>query len=146
MEESPNKRPVKRSAEKHSSKTVRITLFCAGTFFLVCGIVGIFMPVLPTTPFLLVATACYARSSDRFYNALLSNRTFGPIIIDWHENKCISRKIKLISISMIVLTLGFSAGFVVKPVYLKAMLVLLGVGVTIFILSFPSERIEGKFK
>ncbi len=100
------------------------------------------MPVLPTTPFLLLATACYARSSDRFYNALLSNRIFGPIIVDWHENRCISKKIKFIAISMIVVTIGFSAGFVVKPVYLKAVLVTLAVGVTLFILSFPSERSE----
>ena len=142
MEDSPDKRPVKRSAEKHSSRAVRVTLFCAGSFFLACGIAGIFLPVLPTTPLLLVATACYARSSDRFYNALLSNRTFGPIIIDWHENRCISKKIKFISISMIAVTIGFSAGFVVKPVYLKIMLVVLAIGVTLFILSFPSERQE----
>ena len=59
---------------------IRILLIIAGTFFVGIGIVGIFVPVLPTTPFLLLAAACYERSSQRFYSWLLNNKWFGNYI------------------------------------------------------------------
>ena len=134
MEESPTKRRV----EIHSSRSVRLIFFCLGTAFVVGAVAGVVLPVLPTTPLLLVAAACYARSSDRFYGALLGNRIFGPIIDDWHINHCISKRVKATAIFMIAVTIGFSATMVVKHPYLKIMLVVIALGVIGFILSFPS--------
>ncbi len=72
---------------KHPSPSVRVALVLAGSGFVVVGLAGIFLPVLPTTPFLLLAAACYARASRRFYNALLNNRLFGPAILEWQQHR-----------------------------------------------------------
>ena len=75
---------------KHPSPTVRAALVLAGSGFVVVGLAGIFLPVLPTTPFLLLAAACYARASRRFYNALLNSRLFGPAILEWQQHRAIA--------------------------------------------------------
>ena len=67
---------IKRD-DKKSSKLIRPILIILGTIFLAIGIIGILIPLLPTTPFLLLAAACYARGSNRFYNWLLCNKFFG---------------------------------------------------------------------
>ena len=68
-----------------------------GFGFLSLGIVGVFLPLLPTTPFILVATACFARSSERWHRWILANPTFGPMVRNWEENRCVSRRVKLIA-------------------------------------------------
>ena len=70
-----------------SNKFFRFLLIIAGTIFLVFGIIGIFLPILPTTPFLLLAAACYARSSKRFYNWLMNNKWFGNYIKNYNEGR-----------------------------------------------------------
>ena len=72
-------------------------MITTGTFFVGLGIIGIFLPLLPTTPFLLLAAACYARSSKRFYNWLLNNKWFGNYIKNYRERKGIPLQIKIIS-------------------------------------------------
>ena len=129
---------ARKRVEVHSSRAMRLFLFFLGTLFVVIAVVGVILPVLPTTPFLLLATACYARSSDRFYNVLLNNRVFGPIIDDWHSNHCIKPRVKAVAVSMIILFISFSAIFVIKPPYLKITMGVVALGVIIFILSFPS--------
>ena len=73
----------------HPSRAVRVALVVAGTGFVGLGILGAFLPVLPTTPFMLLAAACYARASTRFYNGLLNNRAFGPTIREWRRYRSI---------------------------------------------------------
>ncbi|MFH0931814.1 MAG: YbaN family protein, partial [Candidatus Zixiibacteriota bacterium] len=85
---------------KVSSIAIRGALIITGTFFVGLGVLGIFLPLLPTTPFLLLAAACYARSSKRFYNWLLNNRWFGSYIKDYKEGKGVPSKVKAISISL----------------------------------------------
>ncbi len=110
----------------------------AGTVCLVIGCVGIILPLLPTTPFLLLAAACYARSSERWYNWLLTNRWFGEYIKNWHEGKGIPMKTKILSIAFLVLTIGYSAAVVVPFVIGKVVLILIAVCVSVHILSFPT--------
>ena len=107
----------------------------AGTFSLGLGIVGILLPLLPTTPFLLLAAACYARSSERFYHWLLNNRWFGNYLKNYWERKAIPLKVKVLSISFLWITIGYSAFFVVQILLGKIILVIIAIGVTIHILS-----------
>jgi len=80
---------------------------------------GIFLPLLPTTPFLIVAAACFAKSSERWHGWLLNNRTFGPIIRNWEVNRCVSPTTKLISVCSILLFGGYAVVFALNNVYLR---------------------------
>jgi uncharacterized membrane protein YbaN (DUF454 family) len=84
---------------------VRVVLWTCGSIALLLGIIGVFLPGLPTTPFVLVAAACYARASEPFYRWLLRNPTFGPLIIEWRRHHSIPFRIKVIAISLMSLTI-----------------------------------------
>ena len=99
------------------------------------GIIGIFLPLLPTTPFLLLAAACYARGSKKFYSWLLNNRWFGNYIKNYREGKGIPLKIKVLSISLLWATIGYSTVFVVDILLVRVALVLIAIGVTAHVLS-----------
>lgn len=92
----------------HPSPTVRALLWTAGSVALLLGVIGIVVPGLPTTPFVLLAAACYARASPRFYSWLAHNRTFGPIIREWRLHHSIPRRIKRVAIATMTLTIGVS--------------------------------------
>ena len=109
-----------------------------GTACLIIGGVGIVLPLLPTTPFLLLAAVCYARSSERWYHWLLHNRWFGSYIKNWHEGKGIPMKTKALSILFLLLTMGYSAAVVVPFFIGKVALILIAVCVSVHILSFPT--------
>jgi len=90
-----------------------LTIF--GVLCVGLGVLGIFLPVLPTTPFLLLALACFARSSDKLHSWLLSGKTFGPLIKDWEESKSIPKKAKVYAIILIIIAGGMSALFIQNP-------------------------------
>jgi len=94
-------------------------LIIIGFIFVGLGAIGLVLPVMPTTPFLLVAAACFARSSERFYNWLMDLHLFGPIIKNWEETRSISRNTKLVAIGSIILVGGISVIFVVNDLTLK---------------------------
>ncbi|MBS3906707.1 MAG: YbaN family protein [Syntrophaceae bacterium] len=129
-----------RSNRVHRNSLIRKVLMAAGTVFVGIGVVGIFLPVLPTTPFLLLAGACYARSSERFYNWLLNHRWFGKYIRPYREGKGIPLKGKALSISLIWLTTLFSVIFVVHSLIVRVILIVIAMGVTIYLLSLPTLR------
>ena len=116
-------------------------MITTGTFFLGLGIVGIFLPLLPTTPFLLLAAACYARSSKRFYNFLLNNKWFGNYIKNYRERKGIPLKIKILSISFLWIVIGYAVIFVVHILLGKIVIILIAVGVTMHILSIQTLKL-----
>ena len=117
----------------------------AGTAFLIIGGVGIILPLLPTTPFLLLAAVCYARSSERWYNWLLYNRWFGSYIRNWHEGKGIPMRTKILSVVFLIMTIGYSAAFVVPFFIGRVALILIAVCVSVHILSFPTLEPDVKF-
>jgi len=119
---------------------IRILLVIAGTFFVVLGIVGIFVPVLPTTPFLLLAAVCYARSSQRFYGWLLNNKWFGNYIRNYLQRKGIPLKVKVLTIALLWITIGTSVAFAVDVFVLRLILVLIAIGVSIHILSIRTLK------
>ncbi len=89
-----------------------------GTFFVFLGVLGIFLPLLPTTPFLLLAATLYAKSSERFYCWLLNNKFFGNYIKDYRAGKGIDRKIKIWTISLLWGTILISI-FIVEIVWVR---------------------------
>ncbi|TRX53421.1 YbaN family protein [Thalassomonas sp. M1454] len=80
----------------------RVLLILLGFSFVALAALGAFLPVLPTTPFLLLAATCFAKSSKRCHQWLLNNKLFGPIIENWQLNRCIPAKAKILAISSIV--------------------------------------------
>ncbi|RJR20023.1 MAG: DUF454 domain-containing protein [Nitrospiraceae bacterium] len=96
-------------------------LIVLGIFFVGLAFLGIFLPVLPTTPLLLLALACFAKSSERLHNRLLANKTFGPLIRQWHETRSMPRKAKVYAIISILVGGGISI-YSVDEVLLKLIL------------------------
>ena len=128
-----------RRVREHDSPLVRAALLAAGSLCVVLGIVGIFLPLLPTTPFMLLAAACFARSSRRFHDWLLANRTFGPLILEWEKHRSIPRRTKLTAIGLMSLTLAVSIVLFVEPRWLQALLAAIGVGLAIWLYRIPSR-------
>ena len=98
---------------RHDSPAVRLLFVALGSLFVLLGIAGAFLPVLPTTPFMLLAAGCYARASTRFYNRLLNNSAFGPTIIEWRRHRSLPWRVKLTAIVMMVATMSISIIFFV---------------------------------
>jgi uncharacterized membrane protein YbaN (DUF454 family) len=109
-------------------------LILAGSISLVLGIIGIVIPVLPTTPFLLLAAFCYLRSSKRLYYWMLNNRVFGPYLYNYLTYRAIKRSVKVVTLTILWLTLTISI-VLVSNVYLRIFLVAVGIGVSIHVLS-----------
>lgn len=127
------------AVREHASPVVRWLLIGAGTVCVTLGLVGLFLPVLPTTPFMLLAAACYARASKRFYYGLLSNRTFGPMIHEWRKHRSIPYRTKIGAIALMLATLTISVVFFVEPVWLKTVLVAMGIALALWMYRLPSR-------
>ncbi|MFZ5558565.1 MAG: YbaN family protein [Pseudomonadota bacterium] len=123
----------------HTSPTVRWLLIAAGTVCGVLGVIGVFLPVLPTTPFMLLAAACYARSSERFYRRLVDSSAFGPTIVEWQRHRSIPYRTKGYAIVLMSATLAMSIIFFVANPWLQAALALLGVSVAAWLWRIPSR-------
>lgn len=118
----------------HHNKLVRGLLIVAGFGFVALGVIGIFVPVMPTTIFLILAASCFIRSSDKFYKWLIGNRYFGKFILNYREKRGITRKSKLISIVFLWLTISISIYFV-NLLWVRILLLLIAGGVTWHILA-----------
>lgn len=118
----------------------RKLLLLAGTLCVGLGIVGMFIPILPTTPFFLLAALCYAHSSQRFYYWLINNRWFGVYIRSYRAGLGIPLKHKMVTLSLLWLSIGYAAGFVVTPWWGKLILVGIASGVTIHLLTIRNYK------
>lgn len=118
-------------------KTLCIIL---GSISLALGILGIFLPLLPTTPFLLLTAALYFKGSPRLYNWLLNHRHFGPYIRNFRENKAIPLRAKVISLVLMWGTMLYCIFFLIPLLWVKILLGLIAAGVTYHILSFKTLR------
>ena len=120
----------------------RNLLSLGGTLCVALGVVGMFFPVLPTTPFLLLAAFFYARSSKRFYHWLMTNRWFGDYIRNYREGKGIPLKQKILTILLLWLTIGYAALFVISLGWVKLILLGIAVGVTIHLIKVKTFQPE----
>ena len=106
----------------------------------VLGVLGIFVPVLPTTPFLLLAAICYARSSERFYHWLLNNRWFGEYIKNYREGRGIPLREKTLTLIALWLTIGSTILLVVSAWWGQLILLGVAVGVTIHLVRIKTFK------
>ena len=107
--------------------------------FLLVGLatLGIFLPLLPTTPLLLLAAACFANSSEKCHQWLMQHNIFGPVIRNWHEKRCIPGKAKIVAVTSILLFGGYAIGFAIEnlPIRIAGTAILL-IGL-VFVLRIP---------
>jgi uncharacterized membrane protein YbaN (DUF454 family) len=99
----------------------RWLLILSGLFFVGLGGVGVVVPGLPTTPFLLLAAGCFAKSSPRLYGWLVHNRIFGPMILHWQDTRSIPKRAKRIAYIMMALA-ATSSVIIVEPLWLKVLI------------------------
>ena len=117
---------------------LRWLLLATGLAFVGLAALGAVLPLLPTVPFLLVAAACFARSSTRFYRWLLSNRLFGPLIRDWRETRTIPLRAKISAITLVALVGGSSVLFYIANPWVKLGVGAFLIGLIGFLLSIPT--------
>lgn len=124
----------------HRSRLVRGLLWLAGTVSLILGLIGVVLPGLPTTPFVLLAAACYAKASPRLHAALLQHRWTGPLLRDWEAHRSLTRRTKTIAVVSMLVMVGFSIwSFQHRPVA-QAVLVVLGAIGAWVVLRIPTRR------
>ncbi len=117
------------------SKLKKWLLIAAGTFCVITGLIGVFFPVLPTTPFLILAALCYMRSSERLYRLLMGNRLCGSYIRNYLEGRGMTLKAKILTLLLLWLILGATISFAVSGLVVRSILLAVGAGVTIHILA-----------
>jgi uncharacterized membrane protein YbaN (DUF454 family) len=117
----------------------KIILNVIGTFFVILGILGVFLPLLPTTVFLLLASACYIRGSDRLYKWLINNKFLGKYIKDFQEKKAMPLKAKILSISLMWISIAFSI-YKIDNLILKFILLFIGIIGTIVVLRIRTLK------
>ena len=112
-------------------------LLILGSLALLLGTLGIFLPVLPTTPFYLLTAWCYLKSSNRLYRKVMDNRFFGNLVRNYYDKRAVSRRTKVISISTTLLTIGISIA-VVDVTWIRILLACVAACVTWHLLSMKS--------
>lgn len=117
----------------------RIILNVVGSIAVLLAILGVFLPLLPTTPFLLLASACYFRGSPRMHRWLVSNRILGTYILNFQSGRGIPLRGKIVSLLLIWASLSFSI-YTVKIVVVQLILAAIGVAVSLFILRMKTLR------
>lgn len=110
-----------------------------GLVFVGLAILGVFLPLLPTTPFLLVAATCFAKSSPRFYQLLINNKVFGPLIINWQASRSIPKKAKFMALVTMLLAVCWSV-YLLPGIWWQVLLVALVIGPFIFVARLPITK------
>ena len=127
-------------APEASGRTAKFLWNAAGTFFLSLGIVGIAVPLLPTTPFLLLAASCYLRGSARMYRWLMTNRYFGQYLKDYRAGRGMPLKIKIGTVTLLWAVITISAIFATSVTIIRIGLFVVAMGVTIYIVTLKTKK------
>jgi len=120
----------------------RLLFFISGWVAIALGILGIFLPILPTTPFAILAAWFFSKSSERWHQWLLDHRIFGPTIRNWEQYGVISLKAKILATTMIIMLFSYTLIYVDVHLAIKSIVSLIGLSVLFFIWSRPSTRIS----
>ena len=120
----------------------RYILISTGVISLLLGIIAIVIPLLPTTPFLLLSAACFARSSDKFYHRLITHPWFGKYIENYRSGRGIPLKVKLVTIGLLWLSIGTSIILFVDFFWAKVIILLIAACVSCYLLTRPTLKSE----
>jgi uncharacterized membrane protein YbaN (DUF454 family) len=121
---------------------IRWIFIIAGFIFVIIGIIGMFLPLLPTTVFLLLAAACFARSSEKFYIWLHTNKYFGKYISSYRAGNGMTVRSKIMAISVLWITILISVYFSMDKLYIVILLLAILAGVTIHLIKIPTTKIN----
>ena len=122
------------------SRLVRGLLWLAGSLSLILGVIGVAVPGLPTTPFVLLAAACYAKASPRMHAWLLNHRLTGPLLRDWEANRSLTRRTKAIAVVSMLVMVSFSIWSFRHRWIAQAVLVVLGAVGAWVVLRIPTRK------
>jgi uncharacterized membrane protein YbaN (DUF454 family) len=141
------KKSFAETCKEQGRKIVRTLWFVAGTICVVLGAIGIVLPILPTTPFLLAAAACYYKSSEKMHKWLLNNKWFGEYIRNYTEGKGLTKKTKITALTVLWGTIGFSTVFMLNRLLpaqlvlpLQIAMVAVAIAVSAHILRLPTFK------
>ena len=121
-----------------SGKMMRGVYIVVGTIALVIGAIGLFLPVIPTTPLVILAAACYYRGSDRLHNWILSSGWFGETVKNYQEGRGLTRHTKVKAISMMWAMIFISAWFFVSNLFVRVAIICVAIGVTVYLVRLPT--------
>jgi uncharacterized protein len=117
------------------SNFIKAILISIGSLSVALGVIGIFLPILPTTPFFLLGAACYVRGSEKLYNWLITNRLIGNYIKNYREGKGIPVKTKAYAITLLWISISYSTIFLISRSLIRCILIIIAASVTWHILS-----------
>ena len=118
----------------------KILFIVLGSISLILGVIGIFVPGLPTTPFLLLTAGLYVRSSEKLYNKLINNRFLGHYIISYRENRGLEKKVKIYAIALSWIMILISAFLFTANLMISLIILHVGLIGTIVILLIPTIK------
>ena len=119
------------------SRVLRLLLTAAGLVSTALAVLGIFLPLLPTVPLLLLAAACFARGSERFHNWLLDHPHLGPMIRGYLDGQGIPLRAKITAITLIWVSIPVSVFFLIPLFWVKVFLIAIGLCITVYLLRLP---------
>ncbi len=127
------------------NKALRLLLIFVGWLSVVLGVIGIFLPIMPTTPFLLLAAACFVRTSPKFYQWLVGHPRLGKYLVYYLEGKGIPLKAKIYTIALITISMSITT-YLVPVMAVKILLPLVGVLVALYIVRQPTLELSPESK
>lgn len=133
-----------RVVKKTESRFLRAILIVLGILFVGLGILGIIIPMLPATPFFLLSAWCFMKSSDRLYRWLMTNRVFGKYLNNYIEGKGIPVRIKIVVLTLLWLVIGYAVLFIFENIYIRILLLIIAIVVTIHILKIKTFKEKSK--
>ena len=123
------------TARETRNPIAKILWILLGSFFVMIGAIGAVVPGLPTTVFLILAAACYIRSSQKLYDWLIKNKTFGPYLKDYREGKGMPKNAKILAVSMIIIFAGYAVIFAIEDLAVRILVAAFGL-IGIFYVTF----------
>ncbi len=123
------------TAKETKNPIAKILWILLGSFFVMIGAIGAVVPGLPTTLFLILAAACYIRSSQKLYDWLIKNKTFGPYLKDYREGKGMPKNAKILAVSMIIIFAGYAVIFAIEDLAIRILVAAFGL-IGIFYVTF----------
>ena len=131
----------KRQVNEAKNPLLRFLWVGLGCLFVGLGAIGAVVPGMPTTVFLVLAAACFIRSSQRLYDWLISNKTFGPYLKDYREGKGIPRRAKVLALSMIVIFVSFAVFYAIEVTQIKILVGFIGlIGFLFVFFKVPAAK------